>query len=841
MSFTATGLRSWGWGSVVQSAKKIGDELANSEFVKETERIAHKAEENISQGASEALRRVTEVTDVAVNRASETIQQLDQEMELHRVKCNELQYSFQEVALAGEVTSACLRGSCDASELQRDLEGLVSAGCRESHPSLLHAWPLQELGKAEGYLLWMERIHQSGLPWTEVISWDSIRECPAAACGALAAHVLSAESWQDLLKILGVQESRDFLLDVGQKMQFCYDRILADKHQQQMFSWLGLIVAALEMANAHLRHWSHQLKPRNPHHEEGRTVWHDYYSDLYPAVDYSEQFDLQWQLALEQPKSDFGMESSVRLDDCALNDMIASTFGQQDFLKNCSDAARAEHESLERGISRQNFVTLDASRFDGADALDVGCGFGRWTAMLLRIGARVTSVDASPNAVKSTRRFNPDTHQMSLFELPTLKNFEAGFDLVICWGVLHHTHDPHKGFKIIASALREGGVLFIQVYNDRAKAGFHYTQQFRKNFHQLQTREEKLDFLRRTHKAAGADIFDHLDGMLTFYNWVVHEETVRSWFLNSGFTDYWKVWNYKYLGRKRPVLAPVRDDMGVLLTQRIGESVEEGRNYPLLGFHCSRSPECLSSEHSEKAKELQEQINPKLKQAGDKAKTSILGAASWGAKTAIWFQSFGTSHQPDSEEESEAASSSATPKVCRSCGGKGIDYLGNPCNDCPAGKGEAASSSAGYPSAPVQPPAAASMAEASASSNGMAETVSGSPQKEEEQARTDAQEQAKKEAAEKAQREAEEKAKKQVEEAAQKAAEEKAEKEADEAAQKAAEEKAAQQAAEEKAKKEAEEAVQKAAQEKAKKEAEEAAQKARQHRRRLRRGSAEGS
>lgn len=29
--------------------------------------------------------------------------------------------------------------------------------------------------------------------------------------------------------------------------------------------------------------------------------------------------------------------------------------------------------------------------------------------------------------------------------------------------------------------------------------------------------------------------------------------------------DYWKVWNYKYLGRKRPVLAPVRDDAGILL------------------------------------------------------------------------------------------------------------------------------------------------------------------------------------------------------------------------------------------------------------------------------------
>ena len=30
---------------------------------------------------------------------------------------------------------------------------------------------------------------------------------------------------------------------------------------------------------------------------------------------------------------------------------------------------------------------------------------------------------------------------------------------------------------------------------------------------------------RRKFRAAGADIFDHLDGMLTFYNWVIHEET----------------------------------------------------------------------------------------------------------------------------------------------------------------------------------------------------------------------------------------------------------------------------------------------------------------------------
>ena len=50
----------------------------------------------------------------------------------------------------------------------------------------------------------------------------------------------------------------------------------------------------------------------------------------------------------ERPGSDYALESSVRLDNCALNDMIASTFGQQDYL-NCTETQREEHErSLEQ-------------------------------------------------------------------------------------------------------------------------------------------------------------------------------------------------------------------------------------------------------------------------------------------------------------------------------------------------------------------------------------------------------------------------------------------------------------------------------------------------------------
>lgn len=169
---------------------------------------------------------------------------------------------------------------------------------------------------------------------------------------------------------------------------------------------------------------------------------------------------------------------------------------------------------------------------------------------------------------------------MSLFDLPRLPSYESGFDIIICWGVLQHTHNPREGFRIITNSLRENGLLLIQVYSDRSKAAYPFTQDLRRLFHRLGTTEERIEFLLETYLAAGADVFDHLDGMLTFYNWVVPERTVKQWFVDHGFADYWKVWNYKYVGRKRALESPVRDDSGQLLRWDFGEN--SVRYYPLM-------------------------------------------------------------------------------------------------------------------------------------------------------------------------------------------------------------------------------------------------------------------
>jgi len=43
------------------------------------------------------------------------------------------------------------------------------------------------------------------------------------------------------------------------------------------------------------------------------------------------------------------------------------------------------------------------------------------------------------------------------------------FDVVICSGVLHHTHDPRAAFACVARLVRPGGVLVVGLYNAYAR------------------------------------------------------------------------------------------------------------------------------------------------------------------------------------------------------------------------------------------------------------------------------------------------------------------------------------------------------------------------------------
>ncbi len=104
-------------------------------------------------------------------------------------------------------------------------------------------------------------------------------------------------------------------------------------------------------------------------------------------------------------------------------------------------------------------------RLAGERVLEIGCGAGRFTEVLLAAGAEVWAVDASSavDAARANLGENERLHlaQADLFDLPLER---GAFDRVLCFGVLQHTPDPRRAFLAVAEHARPGGWIAADVY-----------------------------------------------------------------------------------------------------------------------------------------------------------------------------------------------------------------------------------------------------------------------------------------------------------------------------------------------------------------------------------------
>ena len=119
-------------------------------------------------------------------------------------------------------------------------------------------------------------------------------------------------------------------------------------------------------------------------------------------------------------------------------------------------------------ISRDRFFSetkWQPQELEGKMILEVGCGSGRFTQIMLDAGATCFSVDYS-NAVDACWANNaphPKLHlfQSDMFHLPFKKD---AFDKITCFGVLQHTPLPRKAFLGLVPYLKHGGEIAVDVY-----------------------------------------------------------------------------------------------------------------------------------------------------------------------------------------------------------------------------------------------------------------------------------------------------------------------------------------------------------------------------------------
>jgi len=126
-------------------------------------------------------------------------------------------------------------------------------------------------------------------------------------------------------------------------------------------------------------------------------------------------------------------------------------------------------ESVQLFRRRLDIIGFDTAFFQGKAVLDAGCGGGRNTIAMARLGAAdAQGIDLGGEGVQNARERaqgldNVHFQQASILDIP----FEdERFDLVWCAGVMMITDDEDRALNELTRVLKPGGLLYLLVYAD---------------------------------------------------------------------------------------------------------------------------------------------------------------------------------------------------------------------------------------------------------------------------------------------------------------------------------------------------------------------------------------
>jgi len=180
-------------------------------------------------------------------------------------------------------------------------------------------------------------------------------------------------------------------------------------------------------------------------------------------------------------------------------------------------------------------LELTEEEITGKRVLDAGCGNGRWAYGFVKLGCETHGFDPSENGVNYAIEHVYDGYfnvsnvldYRSLLELYR----ENSFDIVWCWGVLHHIGDPELGFKNLTKFVKPSGLIHLYLYE--RKSVWNSLFRFVFNLFPFKIRIFLSVFLSKINRSSTHSNFDAFSPPIASNH---TEAEVKHWFEENGFT-----------------------------------------------------------------------------------------------------------------------------------------------------------------------------------------------------------------------------------------------------------------------------------------------------------------
>jgi 2-polyprenyl-3-methyl-5-hydroxy-6-metoxy-1,4-benzoquinol methylase len=200
----------------------------------------------------------------------------------------------------------------------------------------------------------------------------------------------------------------------------------------------------------------------------------------------------------------------------------------------------------------RNLFKFPPKMFNNAELIDFGSGTGENTIYLANWGAKCTLVEMNNKAQKISKEVfskhakHPEDHSFvcsSIFEYSPSEKKQ--YDIVHCRGVLAHTSEKEKAFKIISSYVKPGGYI---IFGDPNKSGgFQNMLQRYAVYSFSSTVDEMVDISELLFKEdidRSEEAVPRTRRAIIFDRWAIQQQDdpsiseVNSWMSNSGLQMY---------------------------------------------------------------------------------------------------------------------------------------------------------------------------------------------------------------------------------------------------------------------------------------------------------------